>query len=168
MGYVVAAAAVTHCVLMRTLENPNQSFFIWLVIIPVFAVGQFIERRDKKEKLVKTHIDKIGDMVWMGYGIATFVFLAVFFTVLFRLGTSVIYQLATPIVLIMLGMGQFILACTYRRKILYLFAACYWAGAITCAFLNADIHLIVFAVCILLGFVVPGHILIHQTKKSHV
>ena len=168
MGYVVAAAAVTQCVLIHTLKNPNQSFLIWLVIIPTVVAGLFIERRDKREKMVKTHIDKIGDMVWVGYGIASFVFLAVLFTVLFRLETSAIFQLATPVVLIMLGMLQFILSCTFRRKIWYLYAACYWGGAVTCAFLSADVHLIVFAVCILLGFVMPGHILIHQIKKSHV
>jgi hypothetical protein len=33
---------------------------------------------------------------------------------------------------------------------------------------KVGIQFIIFAACMLLGFVVPGHILNHQVKKSHV
>ena len=168
MGYVVVAAAVTNYVLIHTLSNPYQSFLIWLVIILALPVAHFITRRDNREKLLKTHIDKINTMVWNGFGISAFVFLAVIFTVAFRIDIHRILILCTPVISTMIGMVQFVLACIYRRKMWYWIAALFWGGAVTCVFLNADMHLIIFAVCVLLGFVAPGHIVIYQTKKSHV
>ena len=168
LGYVLAVAAVVMYVLLHTLSNPNQSFWIWLVVIPTLVALHFVERRINGEKLVKTHIEKIGGMVWIGYGIGTFVVLAVIFAMAFRLETSVIFQISTPVILTMVGTGQCVTACVFRNKTWYTIAALFWVGAIACAFLKADLHLIFFAVCMLFGYVVPGHILMYQTKKRHV
>jgi hypothetical protein len=168
LGYVLAAAAVVIYVLLHTLSNPNQSFWIWLVIIPALAAMHFVERRVNGEKLVKTHIEKIGSRVWTGYGIGAFVILFVIFTMAFRLEINAIFQLCTPVILTMVGTGQCVTACIYRNKTWYAIAALFWTGAAICAFLNADMHLIIFAACMIFGYVIPGHILIHQAKKRHV
>jgi hypothetical protein len=168
LGYVLAAAAVAIYVLLHTLSNPNQSFWIWLVIVPALVAVHFVERRVNGETLVKTHIEKIGSMVWTGYGLGAFVILTVIFTMAFRLEISAVFQLCTPVILTMVGTGQFVTACIYRNKPWYAIAALFWAGALICAFLSADLHLIIFAACMILGYVVPGHILIYQAKKSHV
>jgi hypothetical protein len=47
-------------------------------------------------------------------------------------------------------------------------AALFGISAIGCAFLPVDLHFLVLALCMILGFAVPGHILNHKTKKSHV
>ncbi|MCL1821676.1 MAG: hypothetical protein FWG22_02515 [Prolixibacteraceae bacterium] len=168
LGYVLAASAMAIYVLLHTLSNPNQSFWVWLVMLPALVVMNFVERRVNGAKLVKTHIEKIGEMVWAGFGISCFVFIAVVFTIAFRLDTNAVFLLCTPVILTFVGMGQFITACVFRNKMWYSVAAVYWIGALACTFLNGDMHMIVFAVCMLLGYVVPGHILLHKAKKSHV
>jgi len=168
LGYVLAAAAVAVYVLLHTLSNPNQSFWVWLVVLPAMVAMNFVERRVNGAKLVKTHIEKIGGMVWTGFGISCFVFLAVVFTIAFQLETNAVLLLCTPLTLTFVGMAQFITACVFRNKMWYAIAAIFWAGAIACTLLLGDMQMIVFAVCMLFGYVVPGHILIHKAKKSHV
>ena len=168
LGYVLAVCAVAIYVLLHTLSNPNQSFWVWLVVLPAMVAMHFIERRVNGAKLVKTHIEKIGGMVWAGFGISCFVFLTVVFTIAFKLDTNTVFLLCTPVILTFVGMGQFITACVFRNKMWYSVAAVFWAGALTCTFLSGDMQMIVFAVCMLLGYVVPGHLLIHKAKKSHV
>ena len=94
--------------------------------------------------------------------------IAVIFAMGFRLEAFAIFSLCSPVILSMVGTTQFVTACVFRNKMWYAIAALFWAGAVTCAFLTADLHLIVFAVCMIFGYIIPGHVLIYQTKKSHV
>ena len=167
-GYLTAAVAITNCVLLNTLTNPQQSFWIWSLMLPACVVSYFIERRIDRKTLVKTHIDKVGSMVWSGFFISFVVFMVVINTVSLKYGAQRVFMLNTPVIMIMVGMGQFISACVFRQKMWFAIAALTWTGAITCAFLGVDVQFIIFAACMILGFAVPGHILSHQAKKSHV
>jgi hypothetical protein len=128
----------------------------------------FINRRVNREALVKTHIDKIGGAVWNGFGIGIFIFYVSIYTFAFRIEDFHVMLLINSIIMIMVGICEFATACIYRSKSWYWVAVLFWAGAVTCAFLTVDIQLIVLAVCMVLGFVIPGHILNRQAKKSHV
>jgi len=167
-GYITSGLAILIYVLLHTLSNPYNSFWVWSLMIPAAIVSGFIDRHIKRKTLVKTHIDKIGDMVWKGYSMGAAVFLIVIFSAAFKNHTSDLFLLITPVILIMVGICEFATACIYRYKLWYWVAALFGVGAICCVFLRADLHMIVLAVCMVLGFVVPGHILIHQEKKSHV
>jgi hypothetical protein len=167
-GYCTAALAIINCVLLNTLNNPEQSFWVWFFMLPACAVSYFIERKVYRETLVKTHIDMIGGMVWAGFLISFAVFTCIIHTVSHKFEVYQIFMLNIPVIMIMLGMGQFVSACIYRHKMWYAIASMTWAGAVVCAFFDVDMQFIVFAVCAILGFAIPGHILIHQTKKSHV
>jgi hypothetical protein len=167
-GYLTAAVAVLNYVLLHTLSNLNQSFWIWWIMLPAGFVSYFIERRAGKKKFVKTHIDKIGAMVWFGFLISFGVFMVVLNMAGSRLGIAQLFYLNTPVIMIMVGMGHFISACIYRHKMWYLIAVQTWAGAVICACLDIDLQFIVFAVCMILGLAIPGHILNYKAKKSHV
>jgi len=163
-GYLTAALAIANSVLMHVLNDSSRSQFVWFAMIPALAVGYFIDRRNRREMLVKTHIDKIGDMIWLGFLISYAVFIVVIHTVYI----SHIFMINVPVMMILVGMGQFVTACAYRSKMWYLFAAFSWAAAIACAFSTMDVQLIIFAACMMVGFVIPGHILNRQSKESHV
>jgi MFS family permease len=165
-GYLTASLAITNCVLMHTMEDPKLSFWIWWLMLPAGLVSYFIERRTKRKTLVKTHIKKKEKMVWMGFLISFMVFTVVINIIHFNVEISQIFMLNTPALMIMVGMGQFISACIYRHKMWYAIAALTWSGAVACAFLRVDIQFIVFAVCMVLGFAVPGHILNVMERKS--
>ena len=167
-GYMVAVFAVINCVLLKTLDNIEQSFFIWVLMLPAMLGSYFMERRIRRETLVKTHIDKIGDIIWLGFFISFAVFTGVIHLVSVNLGISQIFMLNIPIIITFLGMGQFITACVMRQKMWYAIAALTWIGAIVCALVDLEMQFIVFAACMLFGFAVPGHILNYQAKKNNV
>jgi len=167
-GYVTASLAVINYVLLNTLNDPEKSSGIWFLMIPAAAIGYWIERRVNRGRLVKTHIDKIASTVWTGFLISYAVSMAVIFIIA---GTDNLYQLfklIIPVILILVGMGQFISACIYRSKLWYAIAALSWINAIVCVFVAVDIQFLVFALTMILGFVIPGHILNHQAKQRHV
>ena len=163
-GYVTAALAIANSVLIHILNGQYQSFWIWGLMVPAAVVGFFIERRNRQKTLVKTHIDKIGSMIWLGF----FISFAVFTVVIHTVNISQIIMINVPVMMILVGMGQFVTACAFRSKMWYLFASLSWTAAIACAFSPLDVQLIIFAAFMIVGFVIPGHILNRQSKESHV
>jgi len=167
-GYLIACTAIANSILLHVLDNPNYSFWVWLIMIPGYAVSYFMYRRTDRKAFVKTHIDKIGDIIWKGYGIGVAVFIFSIFFFAFQNNDFKVLSLINTIILVMVGICEFATACIYRYKSLYLSAILFWAGAIVCVCLPVDVQFIVLALCMVLGFVVPGHILNYKAKKSHV
>jgi hypothetical protein len=166
-GYAVAATAIINCMLMHTLSNPNLSFLVWLVVIPCWVVTFFIDHHVAQITLVKTHFDQITHWVWRGFGIGTFLFVAAIFVVAYRINDFDIMELITSVMLIMMGICEFIMGAVYRYKVWYWIAIIFWSCGVACAFLTVDLQFIILAVCMILGFVIPGHLLNHKSKKSH-
>jgi hypothetical protein len=167
-GYLTATFAIIQCVLLRIPVYADNSFFIWILMAPAGVVSWLIERKNIRKKLIITHIDLIGGLVWLGFLISWAVSMVIFFTAQYIFDMHAIFSLYIPVVLMMVGMGHFITACVFRHKMWYVIAALTWAGAIACAFLHIDMQFIVFAVCMIIGLVIPGHVLHSQAKKSHV
>ena len=167
-GYTVAFLALANFVLIHTLNNPNQSFLVWLAILPAWLVSYFIDRKTDRSALVKTHIDKISNIVWKGFGIGTIVFLVIIYAVAFRIKDYRLMLLINPVYMIMIGLCEFTTACIYRYKPWYWIAILFWAGAISCVFLPVDRQFLILASCMILGFVIPGHLLTRQQKQNNV
>ncbi|MDR2233112.1 MAG: hypothetical protein LBE56_08325 [Tannerella sp.] len=167
-GYVTAALAIANYVLMHTLADANKSFFIWFLMIPAAVIGVWVERRANRSNLVKTHIDKIAATVWTGFLISYGVAMVVIHVIAGYYEVYQLFTLITPVIVILIGMGQFISACIYRSKLWYAIAALSWTGAIACAFVSVDIQFLILAVTMILGFVIPGHVLNHQARQNHV
>ena len=167
-GYTVAFLALTNFVLIHTLNNPNHSYLVWLAIFPAWLVSYYIDRKIDRTAIVKTHIDKIGDIVWKGFGIGTMVILVILYTEAFRFMDFKLMLLINPIYMTLIGVCEFATACIYRHKTWYWFAVLFWVGAITCAFLQVDLQFVILAVCMILGFAVPGHLLNRQQKQTNV
>ena len=173
-GYVVATLSIINHVLMKTLDDFDKSFFVWVLILPAMVISFFMERRNWRQKLIRTHIDKINDMVWLGFFISYVVFTASIVLLVFKLDVinkldiRHIYMLNIPIIITLLGMGQFITACVLRHKLWYIIAASTWIGAILSAIVNLEGQFIIFAACMFFGFAVPGHIMNYKAKKSNV
>jgi len=167
-GYVVATLAIINSLLLQKTGKPELCGYIWIAMVPAGVVSYFIERRDKHETLVKTHIDKISDMIWFGFFIGAMVMSAIIFTVAFKYGLLHVFNIITPAIITMLGISQFATACVYRSYMWYVIATVSWVGAIACAFSSLEVQFIIFAACVVVGLIIPGHILIRQAKNSNV
>ena len=164
-GYLTAAIAVAQSILLNIQNLPVDSACVWFLMIPALVPGYFIERRSRRKTLAKTHIDRIAGMIWAGFFISVIVFSAVIHTVALKTGLWNVYLTNIPAMITMYGMGLFITAGVLRFKIWYAFAAFCWMGAIACIFSPFDVQFLIFALCMLVGMALPGHIL---NRKNHV
>lgn len=161
-GYIVAATALANFILIHTIEHPNQSYWIWLTMIPMTIISAIISRRQRKNAIVKTHIDKIISYIWVAFAISVSILLLSIYGTAYALKSSYLGILITPVILIMMGAAQFTTSITCRFRP-YLYGACiFWVGALLCTasylFGRGDIQFIILGICAIIGLCVPGHI----------
>lgn len=121
--------------------------------------------------MVKTHIDSIVKSTWQAYGYSCFLFLGVIFGIGFGKKFYELFYLINPVILICVGLAEFITAKACRFKPYMYGAFVMWFGALACAavmvFQNAVIlQLFILSVCMITGFVIPGYLLNKLAKKN--
>lgn len=173
-GCMVAFVALLNIVLIFTLPNPYASFHIWWLMAPVWLIDRMINKRQEKNAVVRTHIDKIISTIWSGFGITTALFLIVIFGYGIAQHNPRIFILITPIIMLMCGLAEFITAKACRFKPFLIGALVMWGGALAClaTYLvwpnwSGVFHFFILAVCMLSAFTVPGYQL-NKLAKNHV
>lgn len=171
-GYVVALTAFVNFALIHMLENPNQSVWIWLTMIPMTIIAQILDRRHQKEAMVKTHIDKIVSYVWAGFTISIAVFLLSIFGIAFASKSGNMGLLITPVILTLMGAALFATAVSCRFKPYYYGAFVSWIGSLACAasylfWSRGDLQFIILGICAILGLCIPAHIA-NKKKENNV
>ncbi|MDH6310777.1 MFS family permease [Dysgonomonas sp. PFB1-18] len=169
-GYTVAVIAILNFILLEMGTLAYKAFWIWLLTIPM-SVGCFIiSRRIDRKSLVRTHVDKIVSTIWITFFYSVVLFLACVFGFALLYNGWMLTVLITPVILIMMGAAQYITAVTSRFRPFRIGAIVFWIGALICIVfpLVTDLNLqfIVLAICMILGFVVPGHILNSKAVKN--
>ncbi len=171
-GYTVALVAVLNFILMYVLPIPEMAYAVWLLIIPCAIAGYFIQRRVDHSAIVRTHIDSIISGAWKAFGVSVVILLCVINWMAFSWQDVHLYALINPSVMLLVGISQFVTAVATRFKPFLYGAVILWIGAIAGACLQVsvpqtDYSLLVLAVCIVLAYVIPGHLL-NKKAKEHV
>jgi len=169
-GYAVAATALANYILMHTMENPNQSFWVWLMMIPMTIIASIISRRQRQNSEVKTHIDKIVNYIWIAFAISVGILLISIYGTAYALNSSYLGILITPVILIMMGAAQFTTSVACRFKPYLYGAFVFWVGALVCTisylFGKGDTQFIILGICAVLGLCIPGHIANRKGKQN--
>ncbi len=173
-GCAVAFIALLNILLLFILPNPVLSFNIWWLMLPVMFVDRLIDKRQHKDALVKTHIDKIITAAWRSFSIAIVVFLITIFAYGIAQDNPRIFVLITPTIMLMAGATEFITAKACRFKPFLTGAWVLWGGTLACPatyillhYWSGILHFLILAVCMVLAFVIPGYRL-NKLAKSHV
>lgn len=172
-GCWCAFSALLVFILLKTLSNPTQAFWAWWLMALAGVIDFFIQRKKKKEILVRTQIDNIIDSVWRSYLFFCCLFLGIIFAFGIVLNDGYIFWLITPVILSAVGMGEFITAKAYRFKWYLYGAIVMWTGAALCVAItlwtthSVFFQFLILAACMLLGFVLPGYLL-NKKSDSHV
>lgn len=156
-GWLVFTAALSNYVLQFVVES-QYAGIPWAVLMPLGGIisGIYGSRRRKKEK-VKTHVAD-----FLGYLVVAF--LVGLFTVLFfmwKLGTN-----CYPMVMLMYGIWLFVSGGAMKFKPIMIGGLVNWAMAIGAFFVPFQFQLLMLAAAVLLGYIIPGHMLSAQFKKS--
>ncbi|MDR2927710.1 MAG: hypothetical protein LBV41_05875 [Cytophagaceae bacterium] len=173
-GCAVAFIALLNVALVFIMSNPNQSYWVWWLMAPVWFIDRLLDKKIDRAAQVKTHIDKIIGMAWRAFSIATVIFLIIIFGYAAAGNNWRICILITPMMMLMAGTVEFITAKACRFKPILAGAYILWSGALCCLATytfwykwSGITHFFILAVCMILGFAVPGYKL-NKMAKGHV
>jgi len=176
IGLLVAVTAILNVILALVFAqkgiNLNLACLVWLLMIPGVYINYCINKRLISQQLVRTHIDAIVGSTWKGYAYACFVFLAVVFGIGMWQKLYHVFYLINPVILILVGLAEFVTAKVCRFKPYQYGAIIMWTGALACVFAisfqeSIIIQFFILAVCMIAGFVIPGYQL-NKLAKKHV
>ncbi|MDR3132840.1 MAG: hypothetical protein LBU42_02305 [Prevotellaceae bacterium] len=180
-GYMVAIAALLNVILAYVLHSlsipTNYSFLIWWIMVPAWIVSFILEKKIDRSAIVKTHIDHFISSIWKAFGISNIIFLFIIFGLSYALQEfNHFFYLTNPIILLFTGIGEFATAKMSRFRPFLHGAIAQWIGSSTCAlsimlFKNGNgvlVQFIILAICMVIGFIIPGYKLNKLAKESHV
>ncbi|MDH6357548.1 hypothetical protein [Parabacteroides sp. PF5-9] len=171
IGYALVVASLLDAILMYVLTPSYMAHWIWALLGPVLFISFYKNGKDGKKAIVRTHMDTITTAIWVGFMIALILLFGILFGFAYATRNDVFMWMITPSVLILTGLGQYVTAATCKYKPFYWGAWGFWLGAIACFIYYVVAHepagqYVIFALCIAVGYIVPGHMLNRKTEKN--
>ncbi|MDR1169238.1 MAG: hypothetical protein LBK97_00190, partial [Prevotellaceae bacterium] len=163
-------------ILLQALNDKNMSFAVWFLMIPLAIIEYFLKRKVDRSAIVRTQIDGIITYIWRGFSFSIIALIIILFSMAYlnpymHSHSWVYFMLITPMIMIMTAMAEFGMAkaCSYRP--FYWGAISFWIGALLCLLSyiilkKGDAQFIILAVCMIVGFVIPGYSLNKKAKQN--
>lgn len=154
-GWMVFAAAITHFILL--LFGITDGWIVWPVFMGLAFVsyGVMVKNRESDSGSV-TYVDRMNRYLWLGFLGPLFITLVV--------GGVFGWQVAYPFFMAIYGWSAIVSGGLLK------FAPLIWGGVasyilgVTTIFVPGEYILIMLAVAVLFGFIIPGHVL-KRTKQ---
>ncbi len=155
-GWLVFFASSGQFLLMQS--GFEMSYLTWVILMPLGGIITGIySYRHKREQKMRTYVDDIMKYV-------LFAFMVSLFTVLFFQSKL---QLATyPLVMMVYGVFLFISGGAIRFRPLVYGGVINWVIGIAAFFVTFEVQLLFLALAVLLGYIIPGHMLKHQYNQK--
>ena len=174
-GYAVAGVAIIDFIILLLLPEDSKYLanWVWLLMIPSIFISRYVQSKVDRSAIVKTQIDGIIGSIWKGFAISVAVLLTILFSMSIVYQTWHYYSMITPTIMIMIALAEYGVAKACRFKPFLWGAIGFWTGALVCVFFSyfamksAIFHLLILAVCMISGFVIPGYQL-NKSSKKHV
>lgn len=156
-GWLVILASLTDYFLQRM--EIQYSGLTWLGMMTIGGIVSAIYgSRQERTQQVKTHIDILMKYLWGAFMISLFIFL--FFSLKNNLSPC-------PPLLVLCGIGTFVSGGALKFKPLVFGGILFWLFAIVCFLLDAQYHLLTYALAIFIGYIIPGYMLKANFNKSN-
>ncbi len=157
-GWLVFIASTSNFLLMKaSYQDP---FIPWAILMPLGGIVTGIySYKQKRQQRVKTYIDDVMKYVLIAFMVSLF-------TVLLFMSKL---ELATyPMVMMVYGMWLFISGGALRFQPLIYGGVINWAPGIASFFVPFEMQLILLALAVLLGYIIPGHMLKNKFRNQAV
>ena len=156
------------CFAINLLLPDIQSVWVWLLGIPGLFVSYLMSKKIKREAIVKTHIDRIVSSIWTAFIVAIVVLQFAFWAVCYQFEIGQHFSMMTTVTLLFTGVAQFTTGKAYRFQPFIYGGYIFWLGATVCLFIlpKNSIHLLVLAVCMVFGHIVPGWKLNRKAEEN--
>lgn len=154
-GWLIMLISLTHFILMKftLVERPEMAWLgIFIGLIVSFIYG-FVQ--GKKQKVI-TYADTLYTWVWMG-------FIVTFFLTSFYIGGA--QNLIGSMSLVLAGFATFISGHIIKFKPLIFGGIIFWAGSLIGFLIGNEYSLLISSVTVLLGYIIPGHLLRNRVQN---
>ena len=153
-GWLVFGTALAQYTLMQL--NINWAPAVW-ALMPLGAVVSILYSRKQSQKItVRTHLDRVLGYLWLGLGVSFFLVLAL---------SRGNWQWVYPIIMVLYAIGLFASGGAMQFRPLIMGAVACWVLAVVAYFLPFELQLLCLAGAVLLGYIIPGHLL--KAKFAH-
>lgn len=147
-GWVSVLGNLGHFYLMQYTEYPHP-YAIWLITIPAWAVSMIYGYRQSRKATVHTYADRSILWVWTAFA----------FSAIVLIFSGQLGSLIPPLILVLAGMSTFITGLLLRYKPLIYGGSTFWIFAAIAFQVSPAYALLVSAIAITVGYLIPGYIL---------
>ena len=155
-GWIVLIGSLGHYALL-SFTSVAYPQLAWLVVIIGIAGSIARGVKSNREARVKTYTGKIYGIIWI-------TFLVNYFILLFFMDKINYY--ITPLILLMAAASTLISASMMRFRPLQIGAVSIWIAGIAAFTVSLPNQLLITAIAILLGYLVPGYLLKNSNKSK--
>ena len=158
-GIILVACCIAQSAMIAAGMH-NESNFVWLVLPTLGGILSFFYgKKQGKSEQTRSLISSIYPLMWLGFGIS--LVLSVFIPVYF------FQQSPTAIIMITTGFACFVAGVFLQFNPLKFGAAAFWIGALLYHLMpGPQTQLLLFALAIVCGYLVPGFILRNRYKSQ--
>jgi hypothetical protein len=163
-GWMITLASISHFIILRTLQAAKEydkiglySMINWIIFpLAGFVFTYFHEKDKHKTNNLRGHIDRFITTLWQVTGIA------IFFELAFCLKLNHYYP--GPFILTVVGLSTLVTGITIKYRPVIFGGIGFFIFAIIGSFFSNEFQLLVSALAIVLGYLVPGYML--RVSKS--
>jgi hypothetical protein len=158
-GYLVGLSCLSEFILIRFVHY-GRHYMVWPVLMGLGMVGSgIITLRRQKASTYRSFIGNIMGYIWGGW-LVSFLLIMYFSTQLQN------HTLILPLTMVMYGMGIFISGGVINYRPLIIGGIISWIAALASYFQPYNIQLLLMTVTVIVSYIIPGHMLRHDSKKQ--
>lgn len=157
-GYLVLSASLLHWALQVFTDSPYAPA-AWLLMVPGIIATIVLSMRSRRRKRVKSYVDDLVGQVWTAFSVA-------FILLFFFMSAADAHFL--PVVLLLYGISLWVQGRLIRFSPYRVGAVCCWVAAAVAFLLGTEDQLLVLAAAVVLGYIIPGHMLAAKTPGEDV
>ncbi|MBA3705246.1 MAG: hypothetical protein H0W84_04925 [Bacteroidetes bacterium] len=156
-GWLVLIASLTNYFLQFVIVF-DKPWLSWAILMPLGGIISMIAgAKMKKKQKVRTHLDDFIKFLLIAFLVCLFVTL--FFAQKFQLTFY-------PVVMMLYGIWLFVSGGALGFRPLIIGGIINWIFAVAALFVAFEYQLLMISAAVLLGYIIPGHILNYQFKKN--
>jgi len=156
-GWLVFVASTLNYLLRQA--NYENDFLPWAILMPLGGIITAIySYKQEKKQRVKSYVDDVMKYVIIAFLVSLFIVL---------LSMSKLGLATYPMVMIIYGVWLFISGGAIKFQPMVIGGIVNWALAIAAFFVGFELQLLLLAAAVLLGYIIPGHLLKSRFKKQN-
>ncbi len=143
---------------LKAVADYQHHYFAWFITPLTLIVHFYFMSKDEKKTRVKTFIDEATGYLWIALGCSFIAFGFIF--------TKIGWQYSFPFYILMYGIGTYVSGALLKFQPLVLGGISCGILAIVTVYVPYDMQILSTALAMLLSYIIPGHILRNNYKKS--